>query len=32
MARIVAFQDELADTVRAKDVALQELRGKLTGD
>jgi 5-(carboxyamino)imidazole ribonucleotide mutase len=32
MARIVAFQDELADTVQAKDVALQELRGKLTGD
>ena len=32
MARIVAFQDELADTARAKDVALQELRGKLTGD
>jgi 5-(carboxyamino)imidazole ribonucleotide mutase len=31
-ARIVAFQDRLADTVRAKDAALQELRGKLTGD
>src|ERR1700723_4410172 len=31
-ARIVAFQDQLADSVRAKDAALQELRGKLTGD
>jgi 5-(carboxyamino)imidazole ribonucleotide mutase len=31
-ARIVAFQDRLADAVRAKDAALQELRGKLTGD
>jgi len=31
-ARIVAFQDQLADTVRAKDAALQELHGKLTGD
>jgi 5-(carboxyamino)imidazole ribonucleotide mutase len=30
--RIVAFQDELADAVQAKDAALQELRGKLTGD
>ena len=25
-ARIVAFQDQLADTVRAKDAALQQLR------
>jgi 5-(carboxyamino)imidazole ribonucleotide mutase len=31
-ARLVAFQDQLADTVRAKDAALQELRGKLTAD
>jgi 5-(carboxyamino)imidazole ribonucleotide mutase len=31
-ARIVAFQDELAHSVRAKDAALQELRGKLTAD
>ncbi len=31
-ARIVAFQDELADAVRVKDAALRELRGKLTGD
>ncbi|MGB9224741.1 5-(carboxyamino)imidazole ribonucleotide mutase [Mycobacterium sp.] len=31
-ARIAAFQDQLADTVRAKDAALQELRGKLTGE
>jgi 5-(carboxyamino)imidazole ribonucleotide mutase len=31
-ARIVAFQDQLAETVRAKDAALQELHGKLTGD
>jgi 5-(carboxyamino)imidazole ribonucleotide mutase len=31
-ARIVAFGDQLADTVRAKDAALQELRGKLTAD
>jgi 5-(carboxyamino)imidazole ribonucleotide mutase len=31
-ARIVAFQDGLAETVRIKDAALQELRGKLTAD
>ncbi|WP_278248513.1 5-(carboxyamino)imidazole ribonucleotide mutase [Mycobacterium decipiens] len=31
-ARIVEFGDRLADTVRAKDAALQELRGKLTRD
>lgn len=31
-ARILAFQDQLADTVRAKDAALQEHRGKLTRD
>ena len=32
-ARIVAFQDQLADTVRAKDVALQrEYQGKVTGE
>ena len=31
-ARIVAFQDELAETVRAKDAALQELQGKVTGE
>jgi 5-(carboxyamino)imidazole ribonucleotide mutase len=31
-ARIVAFQDQLAETARAKDAALQELHGKLTGD
>ena len=31
-ARIVAFGDQLADTVRAKDAALQELRSKLTAD
>ena len=31
-ARIVAFQDRLVESVRAKDAALQELRGKLTGD
>ena len=29
-ARIVAFQDRLADAVRAKDAALQELHGKVT--
>jgi len=32
-ARILAFQDQLADTVRAKDVALQrEYQGKVTGE
>ncbi len=30
-ARVVAFQNELADSVRAKDAALQELHGKVTG-
>ncbi|MCV7103538.1 5-(carboxyamino)imidazole ribonucleotide mutase [Mycobacterium palustre] len=30
-ARIVAFQERLADSVRAKDSALQQLRGKVTG-
>ncbi|MHA7649152.1 5-(carboxyamino)imidazole ribonucleotide mutase [Mycobacterium sp. ML4] len=29
-ARIVAFQDQLAETVRAKDAELQRLAGKLT--
>jgi 5-(carboxyamino)imidazole ribonucleotide mutase len=29
-ARLVAFADELADVVRAKDAALQELQGKVT--
>ncbi|BAX91320.1 5-(carboxyamino)imidazole ribonucleotide mutase [Mycobacterium shigaense] len=31
-ARVVAFQDELADSVRAKDAALQERQGKVTGE
>ncbi|OBF84516.1 5-(carboxyamino)imidazole ribonucleotide mutase [Mycobacterium sp. 852002-51163_SCH5372311] len=31
-ARIVAFQDQLAETVRAKDAALQELHDKVTGE
>jgi 5-(carboxyamino)imidazole ribonucleotide mutase len=30
-ARIVAFQDRLAETVRAKDAALQQRQGKVTG-
>jgi 5-(carboxyamino)imidazole ribonucleotide mutase len=30
-ARIVAFQDGLAASVRAKDAALQERHGKVTG-
>jgi 5-(carboxyamino)imidazole ribonucleotide mutase len=30
-ARIVAFQDQLAETVQAKDAALQQLHGKVTG-
>jgi 5-(carboxyamino)imidazole ribonucleotide mutase len=31
-ARIVAFQDRLAETVRAKDAALQQLHDRVTGD
>ena len=31
-ARIVAFSDQLAEAVRAKDAALQELHGKVTGE
>jgi 5-(carboxyamino)imidazole ribonucleotide mutase len=31
-ARVVAFQDGLAESVRAKDAALQERRGKVTGE
>jgi 5-(carboxyamino)imidazole ribonucleotide mutase len=31
-ARIVAFQDQLAETVRAKDAELQDLHGKVTGE
>ncbi|CAM3378309.1 5-(carboxyamino)imidazole ribonucleotide mutase [Mycobacterium intermedium] len=31
-ARITAFQDQLAETVRAKDAALQQLHGKVTGE
>jgi 5-(carboxyamino)imidazole ribonucleotide mutase len=30
-ARIVAFQEQLADSVRTKDAALQQLHGKVTG-
>jgi 5-(carboxyamino)imidazole ribonucleotide mutase len=30
-SRIVAFQDQLAESVRAKDAALQERQGKVTG-
>jgi 5-(carboxyamino)imidazole ribonucleotide mutase len=30
--RMVAFQDQLAETVRAKDAALQQLQGKVTGE
>jgi 5-(carboxyamino)imidazole ribonucleotide mutase len=30
-ARIVAFQEQLADSVRAKDSALQQRQGKVTG-
>lgn len=30
-ARIVEFQTQLADSVRAKDEALQRLHGKVTG-
>ncbi|OBJ07840.1 5-(carboxyamino)imidazole ribonucleotide mutase [Mycobacterium sp. 1465703.0] len=31
-ARIVAFQEQLADSVRAKDEALQRQQGKVTGE
>ena len=31
-ARIIAFQDRLAETVRSKDKALQERQGKVTGE
>jgi 5-(carboxyamino)imidazole ribonucleotide mutase len=31
-ARMVTFQEQLAQTVRAKDVALQKQRGKVTGE
>jgi 5-(carboxyamino)imidazole ribonucleotide mutase len=31
-ARIVAFQAQLSDTALAKDAALQQLRGKVTGE
>ncbi|WP_025737710.1 5-(carboxyamino)imidazole ribonucleotide mutase [Mycobacterium genavense] len=31
-ARVVAFQQQLADSVRAKNEALQQLQGKVTGD
>jgi 5-(carboxyamino)imidazole ribonucleotide mutase len=31
-ARIVAFQEKLAEAVRAKDAALQRLHGKVTGE
>ncbi len=31
-ARVVAFQNELAESVRAKDAALQERQGKVTGE
>lgn len=31
-ARLVAFSEQLADSVRAKDEALQELQGKVTGE
>jgi 5-(carboxyamino)imidazole ribonucleotide mutase len=31
-SRIVAFQDQLAESVRAKDAALQERQGKVTGE
>nr|WP_155768013.1 5-(carboxyamino)imidazole ribonucleotide mutase [Mycobacterium asiaticum] len=30
LARVVAFQDQLAETVAAKDAALQQLQGKVT--
>jgi 5-(carboxyamino)imidazole ribonucleotide mutase len=31
-ARVVSFQDQLAETVQAKDAELQRLAGKLTGE
>ena len=31
-ARLVAFSEQLAESVRAKDAALQELQGKVTGE
>lgn len=31
-ARVVAFQQQLADSVRAKNEALQQLQGKVTGE
>jgi 5-(carboxyamino)imidazole ribonucleotide mutase len=31
-ARVQAFQEQLADSVRAKDAALQERHGKVTGE
>jgi 5-(carboxyamino)imidazole ribonucleotide mutase len=31
-ARIVAFQNQLAETAQAKDAALQQLQGKVTGE
>jgi 5-(carboxyamino)imidazole ribonucleotide mutase len=31
-ARIVEFQAQLAESVRAKDAALQERQGKITGE
>jgi 5-(carboxyamino)imidazole ribonucleotide mutase len=31
-ARVRAFQEQLAETVRSKDAALQERRGKVTGE
>jgi 5-(carboxyamino)imidazole ribonucleotide mutase len=31
-ARVVAFQDQLAESVQAKDAALQKLQGKVTGE
>jgi 5-(carboxyamino)imidazole ribonucleotide mutase len=31
-ARMVAFQEQLADTVQAKDAAVQKLRGEVTGE
>jgi 5-(carboxyamino)imidazole ribonucleotide mutase len=31
-ARVVAFQEQLAETVRDKDAALQKLHGKVTGE
>jgi 5-(carboxyamino)imidazole ribonucleotide mutase len=31
-ARVVAFSDRLAESVRAKDAAVQRLHGKVTGE